>query len=31
MFVYNFLNPGLRVEIIFGKKRTAETGGLTLK
>ena len=31
MFVYQFVNPGLRVEIIFRKERTTENGGLTLK
>ena len=30
MFVYHFVNPGLRVEIIFRKERTAENGGLIL-
>ena len=31
MFVYHFVNPGLRVEIIDRKERTAENGGLILK
>ena len=31
MFVYHFVNPGLRVEIILRKERTAENGGLILK
>ena len=31
MFVYHFVNPGLRVEIIFRKERTAENGELILK
>ena len=31
MFVYYFVNPGLRVEIIFKKERTAENGALILK
>ena len=26
MFVYHFVNPDLRVEIIFRKERTAENG-----
>ena len=26
MFVYYFVDPNLRVEIIFRKKRTAESG-----
>ena len=28
MFVYHFLNPDLRVEIIFRKEGTAENGGI---
>ena len=28
MFVHHFVNPGLRVEIIFRKERTAENGGI---
>ena len=31
MFVYHFVNPGLRVEITFRKERTAKNGGLILK
>ena len=31
MFVYHFVNPGLKVEIIFRKERKAENGGLILK
>ena len=31
MFVYYFVDPDLRVEIIFRKERTAESGGLILK
>ena len=31
MFVNLFVNPGLRVEIIFRKERTAENEGLILK
>ena len=31
MFVYHFVNPGLTVEIIFRKERTAENRGLILK
>ena len=27
MFVYYFVYPGLRVEIIFKKERAAESGG----
>ena len=30
-FVYCFVDPDLRVEIIFRKERTAESGGLILK
>ena len=28
MFVYYFVDPDLRVEIIFRKERTAESGGI---
>ena len=28
MFVYCFVDPDLRVEIIFRKERTAESGGI---
>ena len=28
MFVYYFVDPDLRVETIFRKKRTAESGGI---
>ena len=28
MFVYYFVDPDLRVEMIFGKKRTAESGNI---
>ena len=31
MFVYYFVDSDLRVEIIFRKERTAESGGLILK
>ena len=31
MFVYQFVDPDLRVEIIFRKEGTAENGGLILK
>ena len=31
MFVFYFVDPDLRVEIIFRKKGTAESGGLILK
>ena len=31
MFVYCFVDPDLRVEIIFRKARTAESGVLILK
>ena len=31
IFVYYFVDPDLRVEIIFRKERTAESGGLILK
>ena len=27
MFVYHFVDPDLRVEIIFGKERTVQNGG----
>ena len=30
-YVYHFVNPGLRIEIIFMKERTTENGGLVLK
>ena len=30
-YVYHFVNPGLRIEIIFMKERTTENGGLILK
>ena len=28
MFVYHFVNPDLRVVVIFRKERTAENGGI---
>ena len=28
MFICYFVDPDLRVEIIFGKERTAESGGI---
>ena len=28
MFVYHFVNPDLRVVVIFRKERTAESGGI---
>ena len=28
MFVYYFVDPDLRVEIIFRKQKTAESGGI---
>ena len=31
MFVYYFADLDIRVEIIFKKERTAESGGLILK
>ena len=31
MFVCNFVDPDLRIEIIFRKEGTAENGGLILK
>ena len=31
MFVYYFVSPGLRIEIIFRKERTGENRGLILK
>ena len=31
MFVYYFADLDIRVEIIFRKERTAESGGLILK
>ena len=31
MFAYEFVDPSLRVEVIFIKERTAETGRLILK
>ena len=31
MFVYHFVNPGQRVEIIFIKERAAENRGLILE
>ena len=31
MFVYHFVDPGLRVEIIFTKERREENEGLVLK
>ena len=30
-YVYHFVNPGLRIEIIFMTERTTENGGLVLK
>ena len=31
MFVYYFVNPDLRVEIIFRKERTTENGGINFE
>ena len=28
MFVYNFVDPDLRIEVIFRKERAAESGGI---
>ena len=28
LFVYDFVNPDLRVAVIFRKERTAENGGI---
>ena len=30
-YVYHFVNPGLRIKIIFMKERTTENGKLILK